>query len=810
MTGSSSYTPFLIGEGQSKTGLFSYLDSWVKPEDAFDKMENAFVYRSSLYERQGMVLFPSIRGAGSLVYQDDIQAAVGNGTTGPFSGTLSHVPLFGTVTITAQTAAGKRSSTASFGAGTVAWSTGGTSLATVVAGEGIDFTTGVWKITTSSAVVNNTPIMIQYSYVPNRLATPINNPIMGIDTFKNEINNANTIVVTDTRRLNYYDASTPEFKPVQTFSDLIFTGNGVAVTTPSVNLQWGSPTSALAPLSLTAQIIDTSGAVVDTSHDVPDSLTHGTWSLGTPGGIIVAGGSVDYVTGAVTVDFGATMLAAGFTVRITGNLTGDYFTGNNTNFFNFVNWRPSDNFLSNLWMVNNKDPVTLFTLVGGTVPELSRPALGITVDHVVTFFNDIATALDLQVYKESMLLIRPTLVGHNGPEPQSIFWNRPFSPLTAQNPVYTPYDFAQDIRGHGGFINASTGDWIMNVEPLRDVLVVSCTNTTFLFRYTGNESQPFVFIQVNNSRSTNAPYGGVSYDQRITTMGSKGLIFCDGNNVDRYDIKAIDLWTDINQDHFEQCYAKKFDTLNQTWMLYPSMNTNESTSDSVLVYNYLEDTWAKFIPNLGQLVQTPTSPNTLSVTGLGFTTKDLTWADFGPNGTYPNYTWAMFDEAWNDNLEQALSPLLMGGDQNGFVYELNVGPFDNAGPDQKLPIKTSVITKQYNPFVAEGEKVRCGYLDVYYEVEPSIQLRFNFYVNSIEGTPAVSRLITLDSPSPTMKTGWKRIFINLTGQFIQWEISTLISDNASPPVYNMNATFKILGQILYAAPAGRLTPGTFT
>lgn len=293
-------------------------------------------------------------------------------------------------------------------------------------------------------------------------------------------------------------------------------------------------------------------------------------------------------------------------------------------------------------------------------------------------------------------------------------------------------------------------------------------------------------------------------------MGAKGLILCDGVTVKRYDFDVIDLWEDINQDRFFVCFAEKFESLNQTWMLYPSEETNNQTSDSVMVYNFLEQTWTKFVPNLGKLVQTPTVNNTLSVVGLGFTTKDLTWADFGTGGRYEGYTWAQFNEAWDDNIMQNLSPLLLAGDQNGFVYELNVGPVDNAGPGQNLPIPTSVTTKQFNPFVEQGQKARFGYLDVYYEVNASVQIAFNFYLNGSDKA-IQTNLITLDSTNPEMNTAWKRIYINLTGQFIQWEITTHIGDAGNPPVpiYNTNGNFKILGQILHAAPAGRLTPGNF-
>jgi hypothetical protein len=805
MTGQSSYQPFLIGEGKSSTGLFSYLDSWVKPGDAFDEMINAYVYRGSLYQRNGMALFPSLPGNGSLVYQDNILADTGDGGT-TYGGTLTNIPIIGTVTITALTAAGKLSSTATAaGTGTIDWSTG---LAVASpGGGGIDFATGIWTIVTSSAVAAGIPIMIQYNYVPNRLTTPINNPIMGITTFINQDNDEKSIVILDTRRASIYNANTASFEPIERMQVVIFTGDGVALTVPlyQMGFTFQAPyTLALAPYSLTLEVLDLTGTVdpAYTTTDVPTTTTRGQWAPAA--NIAPVANEIHYDDGSVSVTFTGA-LPTGYTVRVTSSLSGGYFTGDNTNFFNWTNWRPSEDFTGYLYLTNNKDRITLFD---GT--NLSRPALGTTVADVNAYINDILTCLDIKVFQQRILLFRPTVRNRNIPDAQAIYYNAAFNPDIFEQGLYSPFDFAQDISGHGGAISAPTGDWIQSAEFLRDAIDVEFTDSSWLFKFTGNQQDPFRFVKMNDSRSTNAPYAGVSYDATTTNMGSKGLIECDGVTVKRYDFEVIDLWEEINQDRFFMCFAQKFDSLNQTWMLYPSEETDSQTSDSVMVYNFLEDTWTKFVPNLGQLVQTPVTQNTLSVVGLGFTTKDLTWADFGPTGRYANYTWAQFNEAWDANIMQNLSPLLLGGDQNGFVYELNVGPVDNAGPAQNLPIPTSVTTKQFNPFVTEGMKARFGYLDVYYEVNAEVQIAFNFYLNGSDKA-IQTNLITLDSTNPDMNTAWKRIYINLTAQFIQWEISTKIGETGNPPVpvYNTNGNFKILGQILHATPAGRLTPGKF-
>lgn len=783
MTNTSSYQPFLIGDGKATTGLFTYLESWVKPADAFDQIENAFIYRGSLYQRNGIVLFPSTPQAGALTYTNNEIIATGSGTN-TRTGTLAKFPLIlGSVTITAKTSAGNETFTDVAMNGILVGSLGDAGT--------IDYTTGAWTLTASGGRTfsNNIPIVGKYNFVPVSLTTPVNNPIMGIKTFINETDDSKVIVVLDTRRANYYNTTTATLTPIQTFSQLIYeTQDAITATTGTLDTHF----LRIAPFSVTVEVIDANGTVITTATDIPGTYPNGVFSAGN-----ISTSTIQYALGTLVINF-TVPPAKGVFVKITASLQDDYFTGDNSNFFNATNWRPNDQQSAYLYLTNNKDFITLYDGV-----NLSRPSFGITVNHVLLFINDIATTLDIHVFENRLLLFRPTLVGLAHPEAQWVYYSAEL----------LPFNMAQDISGNGGAQSAATSDWIQSAQSLRDALIIFFTDTTWLLRFTENVFDPFRFIQINSSRSTNAPYGSVDYDQRCTAMGAKGLIFCDGVNVDRYDVSVIDLWEDINQTKFQQCFAEKFDSLNQTWMLYPSMEEDNSTSDSAIIYNFLEDTWAVFIHNMGALVQDITKKNTLSCLGLGYTTKDITWADFGPGGRFPDYTWSQATWVWSAYLDQDLSPLLLGGDQNGYVYELNIGPTDNAGPNQILPIKTSIITKSFNPFVSQGEKGRFGYLDVYYEVNANVQVAFNFRLNGSEHV-VKTEIITLDSPDPLMEMAWKRIYVNLTGQFVQWEISSLLGYDKTvdppEPIYNTTGTFKILGQILYAAPAGRLTPGLFT
>ena len=808
MTLQSSYQPFLIGQGHQKTGLFSYLDSWIKPEDAYDTLVNAFVYRGSLYQREGMFPFPSSNGNGALVYQNNEETATGNGVNVTFSFTLSKFPLLAsTVTISAIVS------------GTVLQATdnGSGSLSGALVNAGfthtINYTTGALVFTTNGAPDNLTPVMVQYNYVPTALTTPINNPIMGIKTWINDTNNTQVIVVMDTKRANYYNTSTKSFTPIQSFQQFLYIfplNTSPSVTTGAITTQWMN----IAPLSVTVKTFTGAGVLIDTTTDVPTSTTAGNFKAI---GNITAASTIAYNTGIVTINFTASPSDYTY-VQITASLQGDYFTGNNSNFFNATNWRTTDAAPSYLYMTNNVDFITLYD---GT--NLARPPFGLlstNFTQAVGGFllypkvNQITTALDVRTFKNRLIFVRPTEVGVSSPEAQSIFFSQnttiPPPPSTIQF-TQGNLNFALDQSGNGGFIQAATGDWIQSDQFLRDALIVFFQNSTWILRSTGNGTDPFRIDQLNNSRSTNAPYGSVPYDSECTSMGAKGLIYCDGVSVNRYDENVIDLFLDINQNKFGQCFAQKFDTLNQTWMLYPSEENDDNTSDSVIVYNFLEKTWAIFQPSLGNLVQTPTTINTLSCLGLGFTITDLKWSDFAVGSNYfggNGLIWSQATVPWNYYVQQDLSPTLLGGDENGYVYILNDGPTDTPGTGTANGIPTLIQTKRLNPFVNTGEKARFGYLDVYYEINTPVRVTFNFYINNSDNINK-STIFTFDGPQNNI-WGWKRIYLNMVGEFLQVEINSLIQPDATlPPFYNTKGVFKILGMILYASPAGRLTPGQF-
>ena len=762
----SNYQPFLVSE--FKTGLYDYLKPWIRPADAFEPLTNAFVYRGILQKRKGSAVFGN-----QLVDKD---------------------------------------------------------------------------------------------------------PVMGIMQYQNESNGTVKLVVATTRNAYLYLPSTSPnggtFSPLTTiggpnstfWQGTVVNATGAPVTQAipgTLDTFWQNlvplTSAPSTPILITATDLITN-TTVGTIADNGTILTGGTGIFTSNNGTIV------YATGKITLNITIPanttynlILKLAATTTVAGQLTGDYFTGDITNFFNWTNWQPTSSLTSQstsyLYMINNKDPLTIFD---GT--NLARPIL--YTDSTYSSHNFyIITALDVKTYANRLILLRPTTTeSPSTPANQDIAYSARFN----------PFNFVGDIAGNGGAISAATGDTIISGEFLRDNLIVAFSNSTWTFQVTGLTEPPFIFRKISVARSAQCPYASVPYDERVTNLGNTGFYATDGVNVQRYDLSIIDFYeNEINQKYYNQNFSQRYDNINQTWMFYPS-RTNEffaltglPASDKTLIYNYLENTWATY-------------ENSYPMTCMGFfyVPQGTTWADLPQ-------PWQDTDEAWNDYDFQSSGRMLLGGDLNGNIYQLddatsvldgmkspvaeliatgNGGqnysgttvyhpiiagtfvPTDgiesfvdvgdgtltgsaggsgtinyatgawtlhfNAGVANATPITSNysagasfnidVKTTRWNPFMQTGQKTQFGYIDVFYSsasVNPlnPIAITLNFYVDNSNDVVA-KRTLTLDGPKNS-PYAWKRIYCNLTGEFIQITFDP-----------TENSYFEILGFVLWARPAGRLTP----
>jgi len=712
----------------------------------------------------------------------------GDGVTLTFNGILGSIPVVPlSIEITTTTLAG---------ATTISDDGNGNLIGTFIDPiSDIDYTTGVWNLIFTSPVVNGTDIIITYIQVGD------GSPIMGINYFENSLDTNELMTVEDQKRMAVFNRTTKLFDPIQCFDQDFFTVNSaVAVTTGAITLPW----TDIAPFSVS--ISDGTNTITD----IPGAYPAGTFTTSATLNTLNTS-VINYATGVITITHAA-YAAVPVVLHIEANLQGDYFTGGDDDFFKFANWKARDELPTYEYLTNNKDRITLFD---GTC--LSRPNFPIYEDQIAggialvegqTYypnFNGIVKTLDIKVYKNRLLFFRPTIntyaaVPHTTPngtiiEPQVVRYSSEF--YTFGTNITIPFDFVADVAGHGGVADAPTPDWIICAEFLRDAIVVFFEKSTWLFRFTGAATGTiFRWDQINSSRNSNAPYGSISYDGSATSMGTKGLISCDGTNVDRYDQSVIDQYTDIDNDNFVQCQAVRDDILNQSWMIYPSVSRNVDNrfSDKSIMYNFLEQNFATYKINL-------------STVGIENTYQDITWASFahGSGVWTEGLTWVQANFNWNKFVAQNLSPQVFGGDQNGFVYIMNVTETDNGGH-----IDVEIKSARWNPFIQTGERCRFGYIDFYYQINEDVTLQIDIFGNNSK-SPNYTKYLTLNGPAND-DYAWKRLFVNLQGEFIRIEITTpfipqgTINEDQTDDIPN-NGTFLISGIILWAAPAGRLAPG---
>ena len=136
------------------------------------------------------------------------------------------------------------------------------------------------------------------------------------------------------------------------------------------------------------------------------------------------------------------------------------------------------------------------------------------------------------------------------------------------------------------------------------------------------------------------------------------------------------------------------------------------------------------------------------------------------------------------------------GDVNGNIYLMDD---ESQVKDNGASIVPDIVSTRWNPFIKKtGQKTQFGYVDVYYYIastDPTnpVAVTLNFYTDNSD-TVAASRTLTLDGPTNS-EFAWKRIYINLVGEFIQMEIDP-----------TKDSFMQFLGFVIWARPAGRLTP----
>jgi hypothetical protein len=433
--------------------------------------------------------------------------------------------------------------------------------------------------------------------------------------------------------------------------------------------------------------------------------------------------------------------------------------------------------------------------------------------------------------------------------------------------------------GLGGFEDAPTAESIISAEFIKDVLVVHFERSTWRLVGTNNQTRPFFWEKINTEIGCEATFSTIPFDKEILSIGSNGVYSCDSVNIERVDQKIPDDVFNFGESNngINRIHGiRDFYTQYSFWTYVSPDYQTAKYPNRILAYNYIDGAWADF---------------ECHCTAFGYFQNfdDLTW-------TGCNQTWSSMTQPWNSLSSRAQFPVIVAGNQQGFVFTINwVSNSDNfpqsnsvslvirsittavpsvftvinhnlqnnaleaqedsfvlitgtgivALDDQIFKVSNvtqntftlidstgnsvnniagyvtggrvtlvdnfEIQTKKFTPFLQSGQKVRIGYIDVFFENDTELEedepeLIMQLFENEDYTGPIDSITQTVDLESlqggVDLTKFWKRVYFNQTAQSIS--IVFTYNEQQMFDIQQQRSSVGIHALMPWMAPAGRL------
>jgi len=541
-----------------------------------------------------------------------------------------------------------------------------------------------------------------------RVETKPGYAIMGIYNFY--YGNSEQLLVFDTQRANKYNTAT------DLCDDL---------TTLNVRFKSGQ-TQILAGDTITGA---TSG---DTAIVIATVLGNGAWADSDASGTLV-------LSSASAGDFeadGENITVHGSTVAaLTESCSLDEFTGDDSNFFWFENWRSIG------YITNNVDQIRKYN--GSYLTKYN-----IDLDVEGGPDNDINTCLMIFHMKGRMVLLSTTERGVS--HKQRIRW--------AQINSTTFRD--------ADWLDAPRDDWIVAADFIGGDLIVWFERGVMKVVYTGDPDTPFRWEEIDSVEGCYATMSLVSFSDEMIGVGPTRFVSCDGREVRGVDEKIPDLMLTMNQSAIGYCYGIVIEEMRQALISYPSADA--SKPNKTLVLNYEEDNFSIFnlpahVFGYSALLETIALDDM-----VGISLDDL-------------------DYSLDDKELQAGYPTSLMGCRDGKLYQLNDG-----GSDDGEAIEMKAKGGRWNPFIKDGMNVRFGSIDFLVD-RASTTFDVRFFKNN-NTSSYLTKTVDCSDDDISLDRVWRRAGCGAVGSSHQIEI-VHNTTGISPGIHAFKLHFKPAGPI---------------
>lgn len=320
------------------------------------------------------------------------------------------------------------------------------------------------------------------------------------------------------------------------------------------------------------------------------------------------------------------------------------YTGNRFNFFTWTNYDSATD-TPRLLFANNKDVIQQWD--GSSVTNYAYNM----VDRAGNAITALTCALMVQM-NDRLILLRTTETSILGTVtyPKRIY-------ISGQGAECD--DFRISATG-AGIIEIADATWISGCAFNRSDLLIFTEQATWIMKWTGNDSAPFIVSKLDESRGSDATYAAITYLNRTSAVSRRGLIISDGYRVERQDENIPDFsYNEVDGDTFGLCFAGSVDADRDHYLIYPNQEqtSGSEVSRRILVTNYDEDNYS--------IYRLP-----LSCMGNFASAFDITWNDLSIYENWDQFAAAYGD--WNSFAFNKGIPLSIGGGHKGEIWSLAV------------------------------------------------------------------------------------------------------------------------------------------
>lgn len=234
------------------------------------------------------------------------------------------------------------------------------------------------------------------------------------------------------------------------------------------------------------------------------------------------------------------------------------------------------------------------------------------------------------------------------------------------------------VAGKGNFLDLPVQQALINCTFIRDRLIVYAERSTWELVYIGNEVAPFRWQQLNSELGSESTFSIIPFDKLALAIGNVGIHGCNGATVERIDEKIRQTVFEIQNDNrgLDRVAGIRDYYVESVYWTYPQDN-GTTFPDKVLVYNYVNNTWAI---------------NDDSITAFGY---------FQPfiNQTWGNTftAWKDMLMAWKDGQLQSQFRKVLAGNQEGYTFTIETDLTVNAAALQVTNVQSGAPYSLFFP-----------------------------------------------------------------------------------------------------------------